>query len=264
MGTSYATRSADGTWTELAPLGDLGSGSFIVWRTKVERGTPLMTLYEGGENIYTDGEPITIELRTTADGITWTPYDAARPVVSMGGGSETAFTITDDGELFSVVRNEAGDELGWGSKLCRAPASDLADWTCTGDPKKYDSPLMFWHDGEAYLIARRNVTETGNYDLMTGRGDRLNQTFENQRGYVTTPKRCALWRFVQDEDRIAFILDLPSRGDTCFPGLLDGSAPGEKVVYNYSSPIDGADVPWNDGQSGPTNIYRHVLRFTPR
>jgi len=264
MGTSFTQRQGDGTWSDLAPLGDLGSGSFIVWRTKMERGTPYMTVYEGGENIYTDGEPVTVELRTTADGITWTPVNPARPIVTMGGGSETAFTLTDDGDLLAVVRNEAGDDLGWGSKVCRASAADISDWTCLGDPKKYDSPIMFWHDGEAYLVARRNVTETGHYDLMTGRGDRLNQTFENQRGYVTTPKRCSLWRWVQGEDRIAFILDLPSRGDTCFPGVIGGATAEERVVYNYSSPIDGDDVPWNVGQLGPTNIYRHVLRFTAR
>jgi hypothetical protein len=264
MGTSFTRKLPDGGWSDLAPLGDIGTGSFIVWRTKIERGTPYMVVYEGGENIYTDGEPLTVELRTTMDGITWTPVNPSRPVVTMGGGSETDFVITDAGELLAIVRNEPGDELGWGSKLCTAPASDITDWSCTADPKKYDSPLMFWHDGEAYLVGRRNVTDTGHYDLMTGRGDRLNQTFENQREYVTTPKRCALWRWVQEERRIAFILDLPSRGDTCFPGYLEGASPGEIVIYNYSSPIDGPDYAWNQGQINPTHIYRHVLRFAPR
>ena len=60
------------------------------------------------------------------------------------------------------------------------------------------------------------------------------------------------------------MLDLPSRGDTCFPAVLEGDAPNERVVYNYSSPIDGPDLPWYLGQRGPTLIYRHVLRFEPR
>jgi hypothetical protein len=264
QGTSYASRAADGTWSDLAPLSDLGEGSFIVWRTKMERGTPYMIVYEGGENIYTDGEPLNIELRTTADGITWTALNPMRPVISTGGGSETDFALSDGGDLFGIIRNEAGDELGWGSKVCSAPASDITDWTCVGDPKKYDSPLMFWHDGEAYLVGRRNVTETGNYDVMSERGDRLAMTFENQFQYVTAPKRCSLWRWVQGENRIAYILDLPSAGDTCFPGRLLGESPDEIVIYNYSSDPEGPDYAWNQGQIHPTNIYRHVLRFTRR
>jgi hypothetical protein len=230
----------------------------------MERGTPYMIVYEGGENIYTDGEPLNIELRTTADGITWTALNPMRPVISTGGGSETDFALSDGGDLFGIIRNEAGDELGWGSKVCSAPASDITDWTCVGDPKKYDSPLMFWHDGEAYLVGRRNVTETGNYDVMSERGDRLAMTFENQFQYVTAPKRCSLWRWVQGENRIAYILDLPSAGDTCFPGRLLGESPDEIVIYNYSSDPEGPDYAWNQGQIHPTNIYRHVLRFTRR
>ncbi len=76
--------------------------------------------------------------------------------------------------------------------------------------------------------------------------------------------RCALWRFVPAERRIAYILDLPSRGDTCFASVLDGASPDEVIVYDYSSPIDGPDVAWNVGQEGETRVYRHVLRFTPR
>jgi hypothetical protein len=265
MGVSVAERASDGTWTALEELPELGAGSFLTWRTKIERGTPYMVDYTGGENLYRlTGIPMTVELRTTADGRSWTAVDPTRLAVSMGGGTETDFTFDDDGVLWAVTRNEAGDELGWGSKVCTAPASDVTDWTCVGDPKKYDSPLVFWHDGEAYLIGRRNVTLTGYYDLMTGRGDHANQTFENLVAYSNEPKRCSLWRFVREEMRIAFILDLPSRGDTCFPGAIEGATTEEIVVYNYSSPIDGEDVDWNVGQNGPTNIYRSVLRFTRR
>jgi hypothetical protein len=82
--------------------------------------------------------------------------------------------------------------------------------------------------------------------------------------YSLTPKRCALWRFVPGEDRIAFVLDLPSRGDTCFPAVLEGGEPGEIVVYDYSSPLEGPDLAWLRGQRGETRIHRHVLRFEPR
>ncbi|MEZ4247844.1 MAG: hypothetical protein R3B99_06365 [Polyangiales bacterium] len=256
-----------GTWGEHEAVD--GMTGYVVWRTKVERGTAYMTSYLGGEHIYLfDGEPLFVELRTTTDGLTWTPLSPssapAQSWIYTGGGSETDFAIADDGSLFGVIRNEAGDESGWGSLVCRAPAGDLAAWSCRHDPRKYDSPLMFWHDGEAYLIARRNVSPTGHYDLGMPRGGADSTTILYQLDYVDRPKRCALWRYVQDEDRMAWILDLPSKGDTCFPARIAGEREDEVIVYDYSSDPEGPDLAWHDGQEGPTQLYRHVLRFTPR
>ncbi len=262
-GISWAKRRTDGTWTELADLGKPGA---IAWRTRNERGTPYMLAYLGGEHIYDfTGKPLTVELLTTRDGVSWTALPGKQTVVSRGGGSETDVAIDDEGVLHAIVRNEAGDETGFGSKICRAPASDLTAWTCKHDPRKYDSPLLFRHDGEIYLLGRRNVTETGHFDLGLPGADVPALALRYQLDYRGKPKRCSLWRLVKGENRIAYVLDLPSRGDTCFPGHIEGAAPGEHIVYNYSSDVDSREEPtWGQGQIGPTFIYRHVLRFTPR
>lgn len=262
QGMSVTERSADGTWSPLEPFYQPG---FIGWRARVSHGVPYLLAYVGGEHEYRfDNLPLDVHFLTTTDGRTFTGVNPANPVVSHGGGSEADFAQNDAGDLFAVIRNEPGDETGWGSKVCHAPADHLAQWTCVSDPRKYDSPSMFWYDGEAYLIARRNVTATGNYDLGQRMYDRTRQAVNYEIDYTRQPKRCALWRYVQAEHRIAFVMDLPSRGDTCFPAVLEGDAPNERVVYNYSSPIDGPDLPWYLGQRGPTLIYRHVLRFEPR
>ncbi len=262
QGMSRSTRGEDGQWSALTPFYRPG---FIPWRTRVEAGRAYMTAYLGGENIYRfNGLPLQVELLGSDDGQTWAPVDPARPVVYEGGGSETDFTLGPDGTLFAVIRNEAGDASGWGSLVCRAPAGDLARWTCRHDPRKYDSPLMFWQDGEAYLVGRRHVTEDGRYDLGQRSRPHAAQSVAYQAAYAIRPKRCSLWRYVQAEDRIAYLLDLPSQGDTCFAGILDGPTPDTRVIYNYSSPLDGPDLPWNRAQHGPTRIYRHVLRFAPR
>lgn len=260
-GMAYTRRAADGSW---GPLTDFYKPGYIGWRAKVERGTPYLVAYVGGEHIYKfDGVPLDIELLTTQNGVDWAGVDPQKPVVSRGGGSETDFALADDGTLFGIIRNEEGDETGFGSKVCRAPAGKLAEWSCKHDPRKYDSPLMFWHDGEAYLVGRRNVTEDGNYDLGKT-GDLQARAVEYQLTYRGKPKRCSIWRFVQNEDRIAFITDLPSRGDTCFPAALKTSEPGKIAIYNYSSDIEGPDLPWVDGQARPTFIYRHLVAFEPR
>ncbi|MFO0650155.1 MAG: hypothetical protein U0326_28295 [Polyangiales bacterium] len=263
QGISVTERRADGTWT---PLENLYEPGFLAWRTRVERGTAYMVGYLHGENEYLfNGLPIDVELLTTTDGRAWNPVDPARRAVYRGGGSEADFTLGDDGTLYAVIRNEAGDATGFGSTICRAPRGDLANWTAHR-PAQIDSPLMFRHDGEAYprRATRRLRRATGAYDLMERDMTYVSQVVRNQLDYRNRPKRCSLWRYVQGEDRIAFVLDLPSRGDTCFAGILDGATPDERVLYNYSSPVDGDDVVWWRGQQGETRIYRHVLRFTRR
>lgn len=264
QGMSYAERRADGTWTPL--VDDFYPGRFIAWRTRTERGRPYMLAYKDGQNIYLfNGQPMDVHFLTTDDGRTWRGVNPAMPVVYRGGGSETDMVLGDDGTLFAVIRNEAGDDTGWGSLVCRAPASALSQWNCRHDPRKYDSPYMFWYDGEAYLIGRRNITATGNYDLSRGTvTDRQGQTVRNQIAYSGAPKRCSLWRYDQATDRIVYILDLPSKGDTCFPAVLTTDTPGTFAVYNYSSDVDGPEIAWSVGQRGPTYIYRTELRFAPR
>ena len=263
LGMSMTTRNTDGTWTALTPFYD---PDYLAWRTKVERGTPYMLTYLGGEHIYDfSGLPISIAFLTTTDGTNWTPVDPEHPFIYTGGGSETDFVISDDNMIYGVIRNEEGDSSGIGSNICHASLSDPAYWSCTHDPKKYDSPLMFWYDGEAYLIGRRNVTETGNFELPnpTDAGI-VEQSTTDGFAYWYERKRCSLWRYVQGEDRIAYVLDLPSRGDTCYAGILETDTPGVYTVYDYSSPLDGPDLKWNQGQNGFTHIYRHTLSFTPR
>jgi len=269
MGTLVSERDDAGAWSDLEVIPELTNA--IGWRTRTETidGTPrhFMVAYYGGEMIYDFLEMprIRVDLLETDDGRTFRAFDAAHPTLYVGGASETDFSIGEDGRLVGVMRNEAGDaESGFGSRVCTAEPGALAQWSCVTDPRKYDSPLMFFHDGEHYLIGRRNVTSSGDYDLMGDERTHVARAIANQLAYRDEPKRCALWRFVEGEDRFAFVLDLPSRGDTCFPGRIAGSRPDEVIVYDYTSDPDGADVPWHVGQEGPTFIVRHVLRFTPR
>jgi hypothetical protein len=261
-GVVVTERAADGTWSTPDPVD--GLTGYIAWRTRTVAATPYMLAYLGGEMIY-DFAPdpmLHLDFLTTTDGRAWTPVDPAHRTVYTGGGSESDFALADDGTLHAIIRNEAGDSNGFGSLVCTAPAGDIASWSCVDDPRKYDSPLVFAYDHEIYLIGRRNLTATGAFDL----GE--DASFERRAvdyalDYWNHPKRCSLWRFVQGEQRIAFVLDLPSRGDTCFASVIDGASASELVVYDYSSDIDGPDVAWNVGQHGNTYIYRHVLSFAP-
>lgn len=257
-GVLMTEKRADGSWSQ---LDDIHLPGYIAWRTRIEAGQPLMTAYLGGEAMYRfNGKPIRVDLLTTKNGRDWLPVDPKQRSVYVGGGSEADFTLDSRGALFGVIRNEAGDSTGFGSKVCEAEPGQLAKWKCHSDVRKFDSPNMFRVGDEVYLLARRNVTLSGRYALEAS-PFQLFDNIRNQLSYVTTGKRCSLWHFDRKAHDVKFLKDLPSRGDTCFPAVVKTGTEGELAVYNYSSPIDGADVPWSVGQRNPTHIYRHVLRF---
>lgn len=256
-GISVSERGPDGSWSALEPTGPAGA---IAWRVKHHAGEALMVLYRGGENLYAfNGQPMTVELWRSGDGRRWRPFSARGPVVLRGGGTETDFVIDSDQKLLAVVRNEAGDGDGAGSKLCRGDGVTLDGWVCKTDVRKYDSPLVFEHEGETYVVGRRNLSGDGRYDVSARSG--ALRTIQNELSYITTAKRCSLWRWVKSDDHLAFVLDLPSRGDTCFPARLEGSDPSHVVIYDYSSDVDGPELPWSAGQRRPTFVYRHELAF---
>jgi hypothetical protein len=258
QGVLVTEKRANGTWSDVESVNLPG---YIAWRTRVEQGQPMMSAYLGGEAMYRfNGAPIHVDLLTTKNGRNWFPVDAKHKSVYVGGGSEADFTIDKTGALFGVIRNESGDDSGFGSKICSALPGRTAEWSCRSDVRKFDSPQMFKVGDEVYLLARRNVTRDGRYDLANGPFS-VFRSIRNQLNYVTTAKRCALWHFDRAKRDLSFVKDLPSKGDTCFPAVVPTGNPGELAVYNYSSPIDGADVPWSVGQRKPTYIYRHVLKF---
>jgi hypothetical protein len=249
-------------WTDPAPF-HRPHESFIPWRVKELNGRAYMTAYEHGEREYDfSGEPLNLHFLTSDDGLSWRGVDPERPVVLQGGGSEADFAFDDRGDLYAVVRNESGDTTGWGSKICHAPRQALARWTCRHDPKKYDSPYVFAHDGGVFLIGRRNVTEDGKFEIYsTGDGTwNAGYAVKNLAEYSNRPKRTAFWQVDRSSLEVRWMADLPGKGDTCFPALLrDPGEPRRLIVYNYSSPLEAPDVPWNVGQEGETRIYRTSL-----
>lgn len=249
-------RRGPGEWTEPVPVFE---PQCVLWRAKVRNGRAYATVY-CGEGMYSGGnESISIYFLTTDDGYHFTPVNPDKPVVATGG-SETAFEFDAQGNLYTVIRNETGDGQTWGSKVCRAAPADLSDWRCAVTPFKYDSPLLFRHGEEIYLIARRNLD--GAYDKgQRWLPDPMEGLYYLAR-YWWTRKRTALYRLDRENLSLDPVLDFPSRGDTAFPALvpLDDN---RYLIYNYSSPPEGKDRVWMSGQLTGTQIYSTILSFEP-
>ena len=173
------------------------------------------------------------------------------PYVYDGGVSEVAFEFDETGGLWAVTRNEDGDESGFGSHLCTAPHDALSVWDCpsTSAPERYDSPELFRHGAEIYLVARRDVGGVFGED-------------DNILDYSLRPKRTALYRIDQEERRIEHLVDLPGAGDTAFPSVKRTGA-HSFMVANYTSPLDDPDISWIDAQISErgTQIYLMDLSF---
>lgn len=248
-----------GSWTTPEPTFEPG---FIPWRFVIHDGRPVLSGYIGGEAIYDpQAEPLQIFLLTTEDGDSWVPLDPAQPVVFEGGGSETAIAYDARGDLYAVIRNEKGDADGFGAKICRAPGGDVTAFTCALDPRKYDSPLLIAQGDALFLVGRRNLTETGHYDLGSSFPVQLVKELAYELDYWLHPKRCSLWRVDKQSLAVSFELDLESAGDTCFPSALR-RGPNRLLLFNYSSePGQDPDPFWLQGQLGHTYIDAVELAF---
>lgn len=256
--TRVSAMTGPGAWTEPALHPDL-PGDFIPWRIRTVDGVGYLMGYTGGAGVYTQtDEPVRVYWLQTADGDRWAPVAPETPVVLEGGVSEADFALLPGDQVLLVGRNEAGDTGGFGSRICRGPMRSPDAWRCADDPRKYDSPLVIHHGERVWLVGRRNLTDTGHYDLgMTDRSLAEQWAF-NQTAYWRAPKRCSLWAVDPEGLAVDFVADLPSAGDTCFASAVPLSG-DDWLLYNYSSPFEDPDRTWRAGQNGPTFIYRTTL-----
>ncbi len=256
-------REGPGRRTAPDPFGGPGP---VPWDVKVRGGRALMTSYRGAHYALAGGT-IDVFFETSPDGLAWTPVDPANPVVYRGGVSEVAFEIERSGALLAVTRNEDGDATGFGSHVATAAPGALGRWSFppASNPERYDSPELFRHGDDLYLVARRDVG--GPFDMGLGA-----LPFAVRRGlylasYAARPKGTALYRIDRSGPwpAPARVLDLPGNGDTAFPSVAR-TGPHSFLLANYTSPLGNPDGTWMHGQVSPrgTQIYLLDIEFAGR
>jgi len=253
-------RAKDGGWG--APVRVPLDGE-VPWDIQVRDGKAWMSSYAGAHYDLLHKGEIRVKLRESKDGLDWEPK-GGDAVVHRGGASEAAFAFDKEGRLWAMTRNEDGDDSGWGSALATAAPGEPRRWLfpAESDPERYDSPKLFEHEGEIYMVARRDVG--GPFDRRWRRLPFVVQRLAYMLGYWSRPKRTALYRIDRPQRKVVWLQDLPSAGDTAFPSIVS-TGPHSFLMANYSSPLDMQDASWLHGQiSGRgTGIYLLRLDFEP-
>ncbi len=243
-------RQDDGIWTEPKPIYKPG---YVVWRAREHNGMAYMSVYYGTD-IYRMGNRGEVRLLKSVDGIHWENI-SEYPQVDHIGAEEAEFVFDANGNIVALVRLE----VTGGALICRAPANNISQWKCKFTQYKVDSSLMFRHSGRYFVVGRRNVAGCS----ARGKGilpERLHNMW-NMFFYSITRKRTCLYEIDPEALELYPLVDLPSRGDTAFAGIVSLSQ-NRYYLVNYSSPLDKLDLPWIVGQLLGSRLYAFVLDFS--
>lgn len=303
LGVYHTERNGQGVWSKPAAMTKSGEMHWdVATRREGDRDAAYMTSYLGNAYDTSGKEPsFRVYLRRSTDGVRWTTV-GEKGYVANGGVSEAALAfLPKTGELWSMLREEDGDQRGWGSLVAVASKDALGDWEMPrmADPRRYDSPRMFVEGDEIYLVARQNLIprKDGSLDEATnspfdlaflGRafdeGEKLRDanlkkirdgkaSFNSMNFFNPgfTFQYVKAYHFEQVKRTALYRIDMKTRMPVLvaqLPSAGDTAFPsvvplgnGEYLVANYSSPFEEKKWTWNDGQNNATGIYGVVVRF---
>jgi len=246
----YCERLEDGHWTEPQAIFQPG---YVVWRVRTLGEQAYMSVYYGLD-IYGKGNRGDARLLISSDGIHWEPI-SKEPQIDCVGAEEAEFVFDDKGGIVALVRLE----VGGGALVCRAPADKINCWECKFTPYKVDSSLMFTHKGRFFVVGRRNIagrSARGKGILPESVWNAWSMVF-----YSLTRKRTCLYEINPNTLELYPLVDLPSKGDTAFAGIVPLSEDTYYLV-NYSSPLEGFNLPWIGGQLIESRLYGFILDFS--
>ena len=171
------------------------------------------------------------------------------------------------GNFWGVIRNEDGDESGWGSRLMHGKPGKSAEWifkSDKSDPTIYESPRMFRHGDDIYLIARTDPSgHFMNHQIWQLLLPDWLHHLSDLAWYSIRNHGNALWKVNKEKFTLDKITDIPGCGDTSFASIVR-LAKNKYLIANYSSPKDQCkNWWWIHGQLSPqgTAVYFMTLEF---
>lgn len=230
---------------------NVGLDGFVPWRVRNQNDTLFMSAYYG-KNIYNKKHRSDLRIFFSHDGTAWQPV-SQESQVSIPHAEEGEFIFDKSGCFYSVVRLESN-----GSLVCKGEMCQPQKWVWRRYKHKYDSSLLFEHNNEIYLVARRNVP--GEMDRVKNRKSETQGRIKNLLHYWFSSKKTALFKFNKNDLSITHIVDFPSNGDNAYPAIVKIDS-NKYWLFNYSSNIKGKNKVWISGQLGKTYIYETILSF---
>lgn len=219
--------SADGrTWSPRALAAPAG---WLLGRPKLAADgawyAPAHNLVDGG-----------VKLFASADGLAWEAHAA---IARGDGADETAIEPLPDGRLLAVTRLEAGGGLGGHPRagtLISAAAPPYTTWSPLGCSRltRLDGPALFAYGDRVFAAGRFQPRVAGPIWWS---------------GSVLSRKRTSL--FALRGGRLTRVADLPSAGDTSYPGVV--TRDGQAFISYYTSP-PRRDGSWLTAMFLPTSI----------
>ena len=227
IGTVLSTSQDGRNWTPFSPVGPPG---WLFWRPKTLDG---QTWYVAA---YWKDHGKSILLRSS-DGRHW---EEVAVIHEGDGNDETAIEFLPDGRMIVTARLEVtpdtllgNDDAGTLVGVAKPP---YTEWKTTKTLiTRLDGPVLFPYQGEVFAVARWQPPPHGGLWKLGG---------------VWSRKRTGLYRI--EPDRIVYLSDLPSAGDTAYAGVVQKD--GMLFIEYYTSRID-RDYPWLLAMILPTDLY---------
>lgn len=224
---SFYAVSKDGvTWSDFKQIEPKG---YLFWKPKtLDSLNWFNTAYwhEHGKSV----------LLKSNDGINW---EIVSTIYEGETNDETALEILSDGKIIITARLEADPAWHSGSKnastLIAYAYPPYTNWIKT---KSYLTRL----DGPALINVNDIIYAAGRFD-PEGRESWFGMSS------VFGRKRTAL--YLVEDDKLTFLTELPSCGDTSYPGIVEKD--GYLFISYYTNDVS-KDYPWLMGMYSDTNI----------
>lgn len=244
----WAMRTTGKGWSERVSINLDG---YVPWRLRVHNDTLLLSAYYG-KGLYKKSHHSDLRLFKSIDGLRFTPI-SKEPQIDVLSAEEGEFIFDKKGDMYATVRLE-----GTGALVCKADKGSMQTWNYKRTKYKYDSALLFDHNDDIYLIARRNID--GEMDKVKHRKNEKQGKMRNLIRYSLTKKVTALYKLDKDSLTVTPLMDFPSTGDCSYAGIAQIDK-DSYIVMNYTNDITKRKRIWLNGQLGKTYIYSTVLHF---
>jgi hypothetical protein len=224
-GTAFTVSDDGERWAPLRPCGPEG---WLLWRPKQRAdGRWLVPAYWRGH-----GRSILLE---SHDGMAWS---VVSQIHEGDHNDETDLELHADGRVVVTARLEMTPNPLGNPDACTLVATadpPYQRWTSFRCPTtRLDGPNLFRH-GDAIFAA--------------GRRHRRTRNPWNRKGGFLGRKRTALYRV--GERGLTHLLDLPSAGDTGYPGVV---LRGDELTVGYYTNDPSSDPSWLVGMFLPSEI----------